>query len=292
MTNTPKKVNYAKMSLIITALIGAPGAIATLVTFPEIGCKIGLNTPSCNVPHKDVELVAQTETGELLPGVTVEVIANKGAPEVSYTDTHGYVTVNIPSKGEVRVILIKQGYPTQDFNINLENSPDTIRTIKFSQSGQPSVQPVTSLPPSPNPSASLSSIPKPVNLTGVWDLKFTANKQVSKDGFINDFNGFAEYVVKFDSIDSRLTGNVLGARGSVGNICSNETINGNIDGKKVNYTMQNSSSCCPNETSIFKGVLNSQGVLQGTIEPAKLPTSNCSMWYGTVIATKRDSNLP
>jgi hypothetical protein len=194
MSKAPKKVNYAKWSVIITFVIGVPGAIATLATFPEIGCKAGLPLPSCNVPQKKVEFVTQTETGELLPNVKVEVIANKGAPEVQYTDTYGYVKVNVPSKGDVKVVLSKQGYPTQNFTINLENNQDTIRTIKLSQSGQPNVIAVASLPaspipsdsPSPTPFSSASPTPSPdpsppttVQVDGnvTWELKSCIRQQ-------------------------------------------------------------------------------------------------------------------
>jgi hypothetical protein len=155
-------------------------------------------------------------------------------------------------------------------------------------------------PPSPSSSSSAStSKPAPivkasssVNLTGVWDLKFTANKTVGSDGFINDLNGFAEYVVEFNSVGNIITGKVLGARGLVGDICSDAVINGNIDGRKVNYTMQYTGLCCSNGKEIFKGELNSQGLLKGEFKPAKIPTNNCNLWYGTVIATKRASDSP
>ncbi len=161
MAKTATKVNYGKWSVIVTLIIGIPGAIAGYLTFPQVGCEIGLNTSACAVPQKDVEFVTQAESGELLQGVAVNVIANKGAPEVQYSDAHGYVKVNIPSKGNVRIILSKQGYPTQDFSLNLENNQDTIRTIKFSTSGEPSVQPVASLPPTSSPTVSPSSTSSP-----------------------------------------------------------------------------------------------------------------------------------
>jgi hypothetical protein len=105
------------------------------------------------------------ETGESLSGVKIQFIA-KGAPEIHYTDNNGYAKVQIPSRGDVRVNLSKPGHPIQDFTINLANEQDTVRIIRFTQSGQPEVQPVSSLPPSPTPDPSpippSSVIPKPI----------------------------------------------------------------------------------------------------------------------------------
>jgi hypothetical protein len=160
MNKSPKKVNYPKWTLIIGTLVALPGAIATVVAFPEIGCKVGWNTSACVIPRQEVELITQAETGESLSGVKIQFIA-KGAPEIQYTDNNGYAKVQIPSKGDVRVNLSKQGYPVQDFTINLENSQSTVRVIRFSQSGQPNVEQVSSLPQPPTPSPSPVGSPEP-----------------------------------------------------------------------------------------------------------------------------------
>lgn len=102
-------------------------------------------TPARHNPQKDVELNVQTQTGESLAGVKMQFIAAKGAPEIQYTDSNGYAKVQIPSQGDVRVTLSKEGYPTQDFTINLTSDQSTTRTIRLNQIGQPKV----SSPPQP-----------------------------------------------------------------------------------------------------------------------------------------------
>jgi hypothetical protein len=146
-------MKYNSVLFILCILIIA--AIVVGANVPEIRCKISWDSKVCGVTQKEVELITQTSIGESLAGVKIQFIA-QGAPEVQYTDNNGYAKVRIPSKGDVRVNLSKSGYPSQNFNINLENDPIIVRTIRFDPSGQP-VPNVPSSPPltpsvPPNPS--------------------------------------------------------------------------------------------------------------------------------------------
>jgi hypothetical protein len=155
--------NYVKWGFVV-ALVGSAG---TVLTVPEIRCSIGLLSETCAASQKEIEMIAQTETGEALPGVKVQVIA-KGAPENQLTDTNGYAKVRIASQGDVRISLTKSGYPTQDFNINLANDQNTVRVIRLAQSGQPVVNSSSTAP-------SASGSPTPVSQaqtisTISWDV--------------------------------------------------------------------------------------------------------------------------
>ncbi len=158
MSQIKKNFNYGKWTLIV-ALVGA---IAAVLVVPEFRCSMGLLSDTCDIPQKEVDLITQTETGEALAGVKVQVIA-KGAPENQYSDSNGYSKVKISSEGDVHVNLSKPGYPSQDFNINLKNDQSTVRAIRFSKSGQPEVSsrstslPVAVLTPPPNVSSIQSS---------------------------------------------------------------------------------------------------------------------------------------
>jgi hypothetical protein len=146
-------MKYNPILFILGTLIIA--AIVVGANVPEIRCKIIWDSKVCGVTQKEVELTTQTSSGESLAGVKIQVIA-QGAPEVQYTDNNGYAKVRISSKGDVRVNLSKSGYPSQNFNINLENDPSIVRTIRFDASGQPEVQ---SVPSFPQPTTSVSSNP-------------------------------------------------------------------------------------------------------------------------------------
>jgi hypothetical protein len=139
------KFNYVKWGFIV-ALIGAA---ATVLTVPEFRCSIGLLADTCAASQKEVELITQTETGEPLAGVNVQVIA-QGAPENQITDSNGYAKVRIANRGDVRVSLTKTGYPPQDFNINLANDQNTVRIIRLAQSGKPQVSSSARLSPDSN----------------------------------------------------------------------------------------------------------------------------------------------
>lgn len=129
----------------------------------------------------------------------------------------------------------------------------------------------------------------PVNLNGVWDLKAKFNKSVGTNGFITNAGAYVEYVAEINSVDGVITGKFLGATGGY---CSDAIIDGKINGTTVNFTWQYTGSCCPNEVMVFRGKLHSQRVLEGVVKPARIPTSNCTLAYGTMIATKRDSDSP
>jgi hypothetical protein len=143
-------------------------AIGTFLTVPEFRCSIGLLADTCPRALKEVELITQTELGEALPGVKVQVVG-RGAPEVHYTDTNGYLKVNMASKGDVRVNLSVVGYPVQDIHLNLAIDPNTVRVVRFARSGSPAVTSQASPPPvvvspaspSPSPSTSLISLANP-----------------------------------------------------------------------------------------------------------------------------------
>jgi hypothetical protein len=155
-----KKFNYTKWGFIFGTSIAVVGAITTAVTVPEVRCFLGLKSEACVVQKQDVELITLTETGNPLALVRIQVIS-QGAPEVTQTDNNGYGKVKIPSKGDVNVILSKEGYPTQRFLINLGNDQSTTRTIWLSPSGNPEVKsstPSSPLVPVPSPSTTTPSL--------------------------------------------------------------------------------------------------------------------------------------
>ncbi len=159
MSQSSKKFNYALWSLIGAVVT----AIYAVVASPEVKCLIGLKSELCVgasvVSQQEVELLVQGQNGEVLPGVKVRVFA-KGPPETFSTDSNGFATVRIASKGTVRVSLEKEGYPVQDIIINLANEQNTPRTIRLSKSGQPGVKIEPSVPTS-TPSPTPTPIPKP-----------------------------------------------------------------------------------------------------------------------------------
>lgn len=138
MPQSTGRTNYAKWSFLIGIPATIIAAAAAVFVVPNIGCKVGLSSDACQTSQKEAELIILSEIGKPLPNVKIQFIA-QGAPEINYTDNNGYAKVSIPSEGDVRVNLSKDGYPVQDFYINLENSQSTVRTIKLSQSGKPEV---------------------------------------------------------------------------------------------------------------------------------------------------------
>ena len=61
-----------------------------------------------------------------MQGVKVS-FASKGAPEVVETDSNSYAQIKIPSRGDINVNLLKDGYQPQNFTINLKNNKENTR---------------------------------------------------------------------------------------------------------------------------------------------------------------------
>jgi hypothetical protein len=133
-----RKINYAKWGFLLSTPIALISAVAAIVVVPEIRCTIGWKA-DCAVQKQPIEIITLDETGTVLSGVRVQVIS-KGIPEVQTTDNNGYAQVQIPTKGTIIVNLSKEGYPTRNFTIDLENEQGTTRTITLSKSGTIQVQ--------------------------------------------------------------------------------------------------------------------------------------------------------
>ncbi|MBD2437882.1 pentapeptide repeat-containing protein [Nostoc sp. FACHB-110] len=146
-----KKFNFTKWGFVIGTPIAIAGTMAAVLTVPEFRCSVGLKSEACVVPKEVVELITKKETGETLEGVKIQFIG-QGAPEVQWTDNNGYAKVQIPSKGDIDVILSKPNYPTQNFTINLANDQTRTRSIRFQESGVPEVKAIA--PASSTPSVS------------------------------------------------------------------------------------------------------------------------------------------
>ncbi|MEH2306162.1 hypothetical protein [Nostoc sp.] len=129
MSNASSQFNYTKWGFIVGTSI-ALITIVVSVFVPEVRCSVGFKSEACGEQMKTVELITQTELGERLGGVRVQV-NSLGAPETQWTDENGYAKAKIPSKGDVVVNLSKEGYPTQNFVINLENEQITNKTIRL-----------------------------------------------------------------------------------------------------------------------------------------------------------------
>jgi Carboxypeptidase regulatory-like domain len=139
MSKTPKSINYTKWSFIIGMPVALAGLVIALIKVPELRCKFGIDLTACIVQQKDVELKVETEEGTPLPGVKILVSA-KGAPITIYTDSNGYAKVRVPSEGDASVNLAKDGYPPQNFTINLAVDQSITRAIRLNKSGTPDIR--------------------------------------------------------------------------------------------------------------------------------------------------------
>jgi hypothetical protein len=97
----------------------------------EVKCSLGLESERACLTR--IDLIIQTSDGTPLPGVQARYL-NSGVPTVQYSDSNGYTSLLVKSKGDVEIDLAKMGFPSQSFNINLANNPNTVRIIRMTPS--------------------------------------------------------------------------------------------------------------------------------------------------------------
>jgi hypothetical protein len=199
-----RRINYTKWAFVLGTPIALIGALAAVIVVPEIRCSIGWKAESCSVQKQPVEIITQDETGSVLSRVRVQVIS-QGAPEVQTTDDNGYVQVQIPSKGKIVVNLSKEGYPTQNITIDLENEQSTTRRVTLGKSGNMQVQQILSPNPSSQQTAEIQqkvvseniqspTSPNTLNLPTQSDTNLTAkNSDVFPDKYIAIWEGTATF---------------------------------------------------------------------------------------------------
>ncbi len=144
-----------KSGHLIAGIIIPLVAILVGLTNPELRCFLRLDTQElCRGEFSDVDLILQSEELKPLPEVEVRFIF-KGAPEIRRTDTNGYSTIQIPRRGDVEVILSKEGFETIRHIINLGNDPKRTRTYQLKKL---TLRPTPSPSPTPSPKP---SVPEP-----------------------------------------------------------------------------------------------------------------------------------
>jgi hypothetical protein len=96
--------------------------------------KIGSGEQTVN-QQRLVKFNVENESG--LPLKNVEVLVNaSGTPETEWSDNNGYVTLNIPSEGDVRITLKKEGYEAQTITVNLNNRQSINRRYRLREINQ------------------------------------------------------------------------------------------------------------------------------------------------------------
>lgn len=126
------------------------------------------------------------------------------------------------------------------------------------------------------------------DLTGIWDFQVTASQIVGRDGFINDANASADYVIRIDQNQNRLSGEMTGALGDVANVCNEAKITGTIQGVDLSFVVQYAGACCHNERIRFTGVYDpNSDAITGKSEPVGIPITDCYLWYSDFTAIQR-----
>jgi len=127
------------------------------------------------------------------------------------------------------------------------------------------------------------------SINGIWDLKLSVNRMVGRDGFIRKQTRSFEWVVRFNQEGEKLTGDLVGGRGSRGEgVCADAAIEGTVAGGSISFAVTYQGNCCNQEQENFSGNLGEGGhALSGSLEPADVPKTYCTLAYADVKGTKR-----
>ena len=141
--------------------------------------------------------------------------------------------------------------------------------------------------------AAIASPPPPQSsIVGLWDFELDITHKVEKDGFVKKERRFAQWVIRFRQNGNKLTGDLIGGKGSRGeNICADAAIEGSINGRRVEFTVTYQGACCKDEQMAFVGQISEDDKsLTGKLEPVDVPTNySCWLAYAEVKATKRET---
>jgi hypothetical protein len=143
----------SRWGFVIASILIPVVAIFAGLASKEIRCFVRLESGNvCQTDFINVELIVQDENDNPIEDVEVRFIS-KGAPEVLKTDVNGYTTIQIPSRGDIEIILSKIGFENQRQIVNLatigQNRTKTYRLQRLVSQPSPSVIP---LPTDPDPS--------------------------------------------------------------------------------------------------------------------------------------------
>lgn len=126
------------------------------------------------------------------------------------------------------------------------------------------------------------------SLTGQWTINYDAYSNIDSSGDIKEIDRNYTRYVNLAQNKSIITGELTSADQG---LCTSATINGELQGNNINWTLHHAGSCCPNAKSSYKGRIDyglSTIDIIGQMEPAATPPQECHLWYANFTATKVD----
>lgn len=184
MTSTPNGFNPRSVGAILIGLLLAGAGIGAFKIVPQFQ-----SPPSSeSIKYQKVDLTVrdkQSDTG--LPDVNVE-FSYQGAPTLKKTDSNGYVSLEIPERGDITVYLKKEEYKSEKFTINLQADRNTTRDmymekeffLKHSEEIPHVLSSSTSKEAIQTPSSTPTQTPKPEpTISGEWEGQYTCSKKLT-----------------------------------------------------------------------------------------------------------------
>ena len=126
------------------------------------------------------------------------------------------------------------------------------------------------------------------SLTGEWTINYDAYSNVDSSGNVKEIDKNYTRYVNLAQNKSIITGE-LTAAGS--GLCTSATINGELKGNNINWTLHHTGSCCPNAKSSYQGTIDyslSSTEIVGKMKPLANPPEECYLWYANFVATQTD----
>ena len=132
------------MSFIQNLIQSLPNPVKIFIGFGLVGLLVTgvlqadlLNTGSepSETEYVEVQILVEDESGEFLSDVEVQVIS-QGSPFTTYTTDSGYARVDIPTRGDVDIVLKKDGYETRREIIDFDIDPSRNKRFRLNKNDQ------------------------------------------------------------------------------------------------------------------------------------------------------------
>jgi uncharacterized protein YjbI with pentapeptide repeats len=127
LSNLP---NWAKISLLILL-----SALAVILGIDNLNYLTSQNN-SDELSQVDsdelmeVDFIVQTEKNKPIEGAKIQFIFD-GAPEPRWTDSNGYVRVEIPQRDDIDIVITKDKFKTRSQTVNLEADSNRTRVYQL-----------------------------------------------------------------------------------------------------------------------------------------------------------------
>jgi hypothetical protein len=200
------KLNLVGWAGVITAVLTGLAALITAIGFPQFFPTLIQSiffSPSPEPPQTAteppelmrVDFVIFSRDEQPISQVEVRFIFD-GAPAPRYTDSNGYVSIEIPERSDIEVVISKEGFQSNRRTLNLQADPNKTVTIYLESAEDEENLDSGESSQAENPNALMQGMSYDEARQILIGQGWQASIPVSNGGFPNLNNPSIEYIVR------------------------------------------------------------------------------------------------